>query len=219
MENQVKNVYTAIAAVTAAISKIGVGKNNKNTAQNYAFRGIDDVFNALSPLLAANKLCILPRALSRSVTVQQSGAGKSLNFVTVEVAFDFVSGVDGSMHTVVMYGEAMDSADKATNKALSAAYKYAAMQAFCIPTVGNDSEADGDGVIASGISDVQYQGWTVRIENCKTSAEIGVMWQEIIKICRSVGDSDTASRLKLVCESHGNAIRARAKPATEKDAA
>ena len=35
----------------------------------------------------------------------------------------------------------MDSADKATNKAMSAAYKYAAIQAFCIPTEG-DNDAD-----------------------------------------------------------------------------
>ena len=41
-----------------------------------------------------------------------------------------------------MVGEAMDSADKATNKALSAAYKYACFQVFCIPTEG-DNDADG----------------------------------------------------------------------------
>jgi hypothetical protein len=36
----------------------------------------------------------------------------------------------------------MDSADKATNKAMSAAYKYAALQAFCIPTeADNDADA------------------------------------------------------------------------------
>ena len=39
------------------------------------------------------------------------------------------------------FGEAMDSGDKATNKAMSAAYKYAALQAFAIPTEGdNDTE-------------------------------------------------------------------------------
>ena len=35
----------------------------------------------------------------------------------------------------------MDSGDKATNKAMSAAYKYAALQTFCIPTEG-DNDAD-----------------------------------------------------------------------------
>jgi hypothetical protein len=59
----------------------------------------------------------------------------------VEAEFDFVAASDGSKHTVKTYGEAMDSGDKATNKAMSAAYKYAAFQAFCIPTEG-DNDAD-----------------------------------------------------------------------------
>jgi hypothetical protein len=61
--------------------------------------------------------------------------------VTVEAEFDFVCAEDGSKHTVKTFGEAMDSGDKATNKAMSAAYKYAAFQAFAIPTEG-DNDAD-----------------------------------------------------------------------------
>jgi hypothetical protein len=61
--------------------------------------------------------------------------------VVVDVEFDFVSATDGSAHTVKTYGEAMDTADKATNKAMSAAYKYACLQTFCIPTEG-DNDAD-----------------------------------------------------------------------------
>ena len=44
----------------------------------------------------------------------------------------------------------MDSGDKATNKAMSAAYKYAAMQAFAIPTEGdNDADSTTHEVIAA----------------------------------------------------------------------
>ena len=67
--------------------------------------------------------------------------GTALFYVTVRCEFDFVSSEDGSKHTVTTYGEAMDSGDKATNKAMSAAYKYACMQAFSIPTEG-DNDAD-----------------------------------------------------------------------------
>ena len=62
-------------------------------------------------------------------------------YVTVEAEFDLVSADDGSKHTIRTFGEAMDSGDKATNKAMSAAFKYAAFQAFCIPTEG-DNDAD-----------------------------------------------------------------------------
>ena len=65
-------------------------------------------------------------------------------YVVVKAEFDFVSTEDGSIHTVTTYGEAMDSGDKATNKAMSIAYKYAAFQAFCIPTEETAIDADAE---------------------------------------------------------------------------
>ncbi len=135
-------VYKAINAVQAALSKVGISKDHRNTqGAGYNFRGIDDVYNALAPLLAEHGLCILPRVLSRELVERTSQKGGALFYVTIEAEFDFVSAKDGSKHTVKTYGEAMDSGDKATNKAMSAAYKYAAFQAFSIPTEG-DNDAD-----------------------------------------------------------------------------
>jgi hypothetical protein len=134
-------VYQAVAAVMKDLSAQGIGKDRKNQQQGYNFRGIDDVYNALAPVMSKHGLIALPRVLSRECIERQSSKGSVLFYVTVEVEFDFVSSEDGSKHTVKTYGEAMDSADKATNKAMSAAYKYAAMQAFCIPTEG-DNDAD-----------------------------------------------------------------------------
>jgi hypothetical protein len=134
-------VYRAIAAVTSKLTKAGIGKDRQNTQQGYSFRGIDDVYNALAPLLAAEQLCILPRVKSREVIERQTQRGGTLFYVSVDVDFHFVSAVDGSQHVVSMPGEAMDSGDKATNKAMSAAYKYACLQTFCIPTEG-DNDAD-----------------------------------------------------------------------------
>ena len=134
-------VYEAINKVQAALAKDGIGKNRKNQQQGYSFRGIDDVYNALAPMLAEHGLCILPRMLSRSVEERINKNGTALFYVTVEAEFDLVAAEDGSKHTIRTYGEAMDSGDKATNKAMSAAYKYACMQAFAIPTEG-DNDAD-----------------------------------------------------------------------------
>ncbi len=137
----VMTVYDCIVAVSRDLAQEGISKSRSNQQQNYKFRGIDDVLNALSPLLAKYRLVILPRILSRAVVERATQKGGVLFYVTVEAEFDFVSAADGSMHTVKTYGEAMDSADKATNKAMSAAYKYAAFQTFCIPTEG-DNDAD-----------------------------------------------------------------------------
>lgn len=143
-------VYRAIASVAGAVAKEGVAKDRRNSQQGYNFRGIDDVYNALAPHLSASGLVILPRVLTRTETERQTQRGGVLFYVVVEVEFDFVAAEDGSRHTVKTYGEAMDSADKATNKAMSAAYKYAAMQAFCIPTDGdNDADATTHSVTPS----------------------------------------------------------------------
>lgn len=135
------NVYECIAAVSAEIAKEGISKSRENKQQGYSFRGIDDVYNCLAPILAKHKLVIIPQITKRDVIERQTKSGGALFYVTVEAAFDFVSAADGSKATIHTFGEAMDSGDKATNKAMSAAYKYAAMQTFCIPTEGDhDSE-------------------------------------------------------------------------------
>jgi hypothetical protein len=139
--SEMKHVYQAINAVTAAMASEGLPKARRNDQQGYRFRGIDDVYCAISSKLADAKLCILPRVLDRTMTERPTKSGGISTYVVLTVAFDFVSAVDGSMHTITTMGEAMDTADKATNKAMSAAMKYACLMAFQIPTEG-DNDAD-----------------------------------------------------------------------------
>lgn len=180
-------VYHAIAAVMAEIGTSGISKDRRNQQQGYNFRGIDEVYNALSPILSKHKLCILPRILARSVTERTTQKGGVLFYVTVEAEFDLVCAEDGSTHTVRTFGEAMDSADKATNKAMSAAYKYAAMQAFCIPTEGdNDADAHTHEVAPNAVPAFS-QAHSINIEalytrlskangDCKTKADFNKLW-------------------------------------------
>jgi hypothetical protein len=158
-EQKPPHVYQAIAGVMGELAKVGIGKNNKNTQQGYKFRGIDDVYNALAPLLARAQLLILPRVLNRTVSERETKSGGVLFYVVLDVEFDLVSGEDGSKHTIRVVGEAMDSGDKATNKAMSAAYKYACMEAFCIPTEGdNDADATTHEVTGRGVTVVDPRG-------------------------------------------------------------
>ncbi|HHJ4352618.1 TPA: ERF family protein [Citrobacter freundii] len=140
-----KKVYAAISGVASALAEQGIRKEKKQGSQvNYAFRGIDDIYNALAPELVKHKLLILPRYTERTSVERTSKSGGALFYITVRGDFDFVSTEDGSIHTVTTYGEAMDSGDKATNKAMSIAYKYAAFQAFCIPTEETAIDADAE---------------------------------------------------------------------------
>lgn len=179
-------VYKAIAAVQGELAKTGISKDGVNSSQNYKFRGIDQVYGALSPLLAKHGLCVLPRIIEREmhekVTIKEWNGQKKesvLFYVTVTAEFDFVSSEDGSMHTVRTYGEAMDSGDKATNKAMSAAYKYAAFMAFAIPTEG-DNDADGQ---------------THEVVNPSVQYISPAQEMELIDLARSVG-ADEAKFLK-----------------------
>lgn len=174
-------IYTAINAVQAELARTGITKVRRNQQQGYNFRGIDDVYNALSPLLAKHGVCILPRILSRECVERQTQKGGVLFYVTVEAEFDFVAAEDGSKHTVRTYGEAMDSADKATNKAMSAAYKYAAFQAFAIPTEGdNDADASHhDVVTASDTQRAKGDDFAAAISSATNEAALSKIGKEL----------------------------------------
>jgi hypothetical protein len=131
-------VYQAINAVAGNLSELGIAKRHRNEAGDYQYRSIDDVLRALAPLLARHKLCVLPRVLDRDVARGTSG---SAQLVTVRAAFDLVSALDGSSHTIESFGAAIDESDKGTAKAISAAYKSAMLQAFCIPVPQEDADA------------------------------------------------------------------------------
>jgi hypothetical protein len=137
-----KLVYTAIKHVMEDMARAGVGKNQKNEQQNFRYRGVDDVMDALAPSLSRHGLIIVPHVLERSVTDRESRGGGKLFHALLKIDYDFICESDGSTVLVgPIYGEAMDSGDKATNKAMAVAYKYACVQTFCIPITGDDPDA------------------------------------------------------------------------------
>lgn len=176
-----RNVYEAINYVQSGLAEHGITKSRKNKDQNYSFRGIDDVYNALSGLMAEAKLCVLPRVLSRDQKERVTKNGGVLFSVVVDVEFDFVCSSDGSKHTVKTFGEAMDTADKATNKAMSAAYKYACLQAFCIPTEG-DNDADSTTHDVAPVKSKLFESAQLRdmfVANCKDAINKASNGQEL----------------------------------------
>jgi hypothetical protein len=189
-------VYQAINAIQADLAKTGISKDRVNSqGSGYKFRGIDDVYNAISPLLAKHGLCILPRMLNRECTDRMSAKGGNLFYVVVEAEFDFVSAEDGSKHTVKTFGEAMDSGDKATNKAMSAAYKYAAFQAFAIPTEGdNDADAYTHDVAPTIIEPDSMTDLFASIESATTEDELKLAY----KIAYAACDGNKVWQLKVI---------------------
>lgn len=143
-------VFECINKVQSALAVVGIAKDAYNPMQKFNFRGIDAVYKALAPLLSEHRLCIIPNIVSREVIERPSKSGGNIFYVILKVEYTFVAVEDGSKHTCTMLGEAMDSGDKATSKAMSCAYKNLVLQVFCVPTSGdNDPDAHSPEVAAA----------------------------------------------------------------------
>lgn len=129
-------IYKKMSEVMRDIGS--VGKDQKNQTQGFKFRGIDQFVNSLYPALTKHGVFMAPRCVSEQHELKEvtRGSGKAGvdKHVTILMEYDFFA-EDGSKVTVgPIPAEGLDSGDKATNKALSAALKYALIQTFAIPT-------------------------------------------------------------------------------------
>ena len=132
-------IHKGIVAIMGDVGPIA--KLHQNAQQGYKFRGIDDVYNALHPILVKHGVYCIPEVLGREVQERASKGGGTLFCTRVDVRFTLVCAEDGSSVSGTVVGEAMDTGDKSSNKAMSAAMKYFFFQVFCIPTEG-DNDAD-----------------------------------------------------------------------------
>lgn len=199
------DVYKSIADVAGELASRGISKDSRNAAQGFSFRGIDAVYNALAPLLAKHKLCILPRCIERICVERTNAKGTALFYVTVKAEFDLVSATDGSKHTIATFGEAMDSGDKATNKAMSAAYKYAAFQAFCIPTEETSVDADSETheIIPPSLSDSKFTDMQDAIADATDVLSIGAILKSAVQ---SHATKEQIERLRLSATAKKNEL-------------
>ena len=121
-------------AISRCMEEIGaVGKDAVNKQQGFKYRGIDAVMNAINPALVRNHVFIVPEVLDQQRQERTTNKGAVLIYSICRIKYTFYA-EDGSYIEAVTVGEGMDSGDKATNKAMAIAFKYACFQVFCIPT-------------------------------------------------------------------------------------
>lgn len=146
-----------------------IGKNRKNTIQGYSFRGIDDLYTEMHDILVKHKVFTVPEVLSEVHEERPTKSGGLSIYRILKVKYKFYTD-DGSFIEAVVVGEAMDSSDKSSNKALSAAHKYALLQVFCIPTdEPKDSENDDHDLKANIINTTRTE---VKKESLKLETAI-----------------------------------------------
>jgi hypothetical protein len=121
-------------AITAIASEVpAVTKDRRNQQQGFQYRGIDDVYAAIHPLFTKHGVFSVPTVLEERSEERTTKNGSALIYRIVKVRYDFYA-KDGSTIAATVMGEGMDSGDKASNKALAVAHKYALVQVLSIPT-------------------------------------------------------------------------------------
>ena len=135
-----EKIYSLISKVMGDIKSIG--KDQTNSHQRYKFRGIDDMYNSIYPALVKHGVFCCPQIKKSENFEIDCGEEKTAFRVLLTIAHRFYAD-DGSFIEVITMGEGIDRSDKASNKAMSAAMKYAFIELFSIPTEDiEDSDKD-----------------------------------------------------------------------------
>lgn len=130
-------VQTMIAAMRSVTS---IGKSDFNDFHRFNFRGIDTVLDHVGPAFREHGVVTLPELLSLSAETVKSSKDKPMRLTTVTVKYTFV-GPAGDREVATVPGEAWDSEDKGSSKAMSVAYRTALIQVLSIPTKERDPHA------------------------------------------------------------------------------
>lgn len=125
-------VFAAMGEVMRAVSPIA--KSEKNLESHYAARGIDDVMDELHGHMAKVGLLVVPEVKSARYEMR----GKQQECF-LRVRWSFI-GPRGDRVRATVAGSALDSSDKATNKALQATLKYLLLDTFLIPVGEPDAD-------------------------------------------------------------------------------
>lgn len=133
---------TLVERLIAVKRDIGaVAKGERNSAQNFNFRGIDAVLNAVAgPFMKHGIMSYPSKVISVKRGTATTNSSRTMNTVEVVMQYAFTDGNDTLYFEAP--GESFDSGDKATPKAMSVAYRTALLQALTLPTDEPDPDSE-----------------------------------------------------------------------------
>lgn len=160
------SVFEAWSAVMGSVQAIE--KNERNREQNFVFRGIDTVVNAVGPVLREHGVIVIPTAEDIQVERYTTSRGTSMKGATVRMRYT-VHGPAGDSFSGVAYGEASDAGDKSVSKAQSVAYRVFLLQGLTIPT--NEPDPDASSHERASLRDV-----VAAARSASTREQISAAW-------------------------------------------
>lgn len=210
-----ETISDIMARVAAEIAKVGVGKTGTNVQQGYRFRPIDEVLNVVGPIMASHGLAMTVKFQDRVAERIQTKSGGSMTSVVLQG--DFTFHWHDQAQTTVTIGEAMDSGDKATNKAMAMATKYALVLTFGIPVIGSDDTDAGErlktlndprdqGEIATKMSAQEFYEWKSVMQLAKTRADLRETLRDALAKAQEYGDVYNHTELKRIASERSKVL-------------
>lgn len=126
------NVYQIVAVVKGEVGAIGKKQPAQNSGINYPFRRIDDIFNAAHGPMSKHGLVVVPDSITGTENAEVQFKNSTGLSRIIRIRFK-AYGPAGDSIPIEVQGEANDTADKASNKAHTAALKIAVSQLLMIP--------------------------------------------------------------------------------------
>lgn len=158
-----------------------LAKGDRNDFHKFMFRGIDSVMNAVGPKLRKHGVMVIPSSMELRTDTAPSSGGKLTQIVRVLMQYTVI-GKNGDSFTGSAWGEANDTADKATAKAESVAYRTFLLQALTLPTHDTDPDAEGE-VLR------QKPGWQQEVDKQPTAEAVESLiyqWKQQREVPESV---------------------------------
>lgn len=167
-------IYKSILAIMSEIGAIE--KTRSGDGIKYNFRGVEDVLYCFHPLLIKHNVFCAPKVIRESSETFLNKNGNTSFRVSLTIEHVFYSD-DGSSVSATTTGEGIDTSDKATNKAMSAAFKYAFFELFCVPTAAvEDSDYTNSSIDGPlNLTPTEIENWIIPIgtNKGKTLHEVG----------------------------------------------
>jgi hypothetical protein len=181
LSDETPSIHVALNRVKSAVG--AVKKGDRNTAQNFNFRGIDAVVNACAGALNDHGVIVCPEVIEHEYdTVEVGRNNTKMGHVTLAVKYTFWGPAGDSISSTVL-AESMDSGDKACAKAMSVAYRIALLQTLNLPTdePDPDSQSYDRSVGELGVKVNVNRGvkldWVAEITNAASSKELNEIWK------------------------------------------
>lgn len=196
-------IYAALAAVMADVDH--VAKRDRNTQQNFSFRGVDAVVNAVGPALRKHKVIVCPQVTSADYVPVTLSGGKTATSCRLVATYTFFA-EDGSRLSATVAAEAFDMGDKAAPKAMSVAFRTALLQALALPTDEPDPdsqtyEQERPAQAWPVVTDVNwYSDWQARVGAAADEDALRALYTEMTQAHaeRRLSDTDRVEAGALV---------------------